>query len=70
MTHARDREYLGKLVEEKLNLAENAYSRKNSKHKAAELQNCYTFKNKNKRSAQPHRSKLLLLLAVVVEKGI
>ena len=43
MTHARDREYWGKLVEEKLNLPENAYSRKNSKHQAAELQTCDTL---------------------------
>ena len=34
---------LGKLVEEKLNLAENDYFTKNSKHQAAELQTCDTL---------------------------
>ena len=43
MTHAQDREYWGKLIEEKLNLSKNAYSRKNSKYQAAELKTCDTL---------------------------
>ena len=45
MTHRRDREYWGKLVEEKLNLSENRYLQKNTRHQAAKLQTCNIEKN-------------------------
>ena len=51
MMHAGNREYVqyssGELVEQKLNLSKNGYSRKNAKHKAADK------KTKTKRIAQP-----------------
>ena len=59
MTHARDRKYWSKLVEEKLNLSENCYSRKNTKHQAAELQSC-NIKTKLRIAQENMRSMLLL----------
>ena len=43
MIHAHNREYWGKLVEEKVNLPENSYYQKNSKHQTAELKTCDTI---------------------------
>ena len=43
MTPARNRKYWSELVENNLNLPENSYSQKNSKHQADELQTCDTI---------------------------
>jgi len=59
MTHARDRKYWSKLVEEKLNLSENCYSQKNTKHQAAELQTC-NIKTRLRITQENMRSMLLL----------